>query len=1325
MVFDQNGDGLDDLGYISTSSPYAVTYRLHEGIGIPPDLVTSITDGYGVSYSPIYVSIAQSSVYTKGSGATQPVKDIQDARYVVSQVSSSDGAGGSYTQSYTYTGARLDIKGRGFMGFQSQMVADSRADTPKVKTYYKTAFPYDGMVYQRDVFQSNGTTLISRTVNTPAVINLDSTAYNQRYFPYISSSTTDTYEVGGVKNSQWITSTITSFNYDNYGNVTSRTSVVTDKDGTAPQSPTYSQSWTQVVTNTFTPDTGNWCVGLPTQTTEQYHATNASSVTRTASFTPDYVNCRMTQQVIEPSSSTYKVTADYGYGAFGNVSSIAITGKKPDGTDMAVRTTTINWDTTGQFPISTTNPEGHVTQAGYSYNLGVPINQTDPNGLVTAWTYDTLGRKLTETRPDGTSTSWSYNDCTSVSGGCQNGDPFSGSTGINKMVVIATDKDSGGTAIKDSWAYLDQFERTLVTKSKTLSGGYSRVGTQYNALGQLYRQTAPCEASSCAVYWTTNTYDALGRVTASSRPVSASNSTPQTTTVAYQGMTTVTTDAQNKSKTQVTDPKGWLRTSMDHDGYSQSFTYDAFGSLKTVTDSSANPLFSASYAYGVKAFQTQTADMDLGTWNYTLNALGEVTSYTDANGSVFTMTYDKLSRMLTRTVSGEGTATFTWGSSAGSDNIGQLQSMTSTNGTTESYTYDNKGRLSQKDIVADGATYSYNYAYNTLGTLDTMTYPTSTSSYRLVLKYLYANGVLQQVKDNAAGTVFWQANAANAIGQIVQQTLGNGIITNRNYDAVTGLLNSIQSGMGGGTGIQNESYLWDKAGNLTQRQNNTLGLTESFYYDNLYRLDYSQLNGVTNLDLTYDALGRITNRSDVASNATWTYHSTKKHAVTQAGSASYTYTYDNNGNAITRNGQSLTWSKYNYPKVINGSASENVTLSYDANQARWKQVYVNGGATETTLYIGRLMEKVVTSSATDYRHYIHANGRAAVAIMSRSSTGTNTTRYVLEDHQDSPAKVTDASGGVYVSESFTAYGARRNAATWSGAPTSTDLTNIANVSRQGYTWQTALGNMGLNHMNGRVQDAVTGRFLSADPYITDSTNTQNYNRYSYVYNNPLSNIDPTGFACVTESNTGECLNDDWDTVDEVFVPGTPDQPGDPCQAGCGDLPGRSDGAGDGNSEPLEEVVVTAKEQSQKHSYGSKVPTTCKANDAFGSVKDMSAPGAPPAVDGTRRLSLSPLLPSSLQGLVPDYFTHRNPITQVVDSQNRTLLNVAENGHVFYPGTVLTTVTSSGSGSVIDTVGAGTGDHPIFNNIVGAIYFGLRNYLIQVGCDAANGIPSSY
>jgi hypothetical protein len=55
-------------------------------------------------------------------------------------------------------------------------------------------------------------------------------------------------------------------------------------------------------------------------------------------------------------------------------------------------------------------------------------------------------------------------------------------------------------------------------------------------------------------------------------------------------------------------------------------------------------------------------------------------------------------------------------------------------------------------------------------------------------------------------------------------------------------------------------------------------------------------------------------------------------------------------------------------------------------------------------------------------------------------------------------------------------------------------------------------------MRGRVQDSITGRFLSPDPNIPDPGFTQSYNRYAYVRNNPLSYIDPSGFReqCIWE-----------------------------------------------------------------------------------------------------------------------------------------------------------------------------------------------------------------
>lgn len=224
------------------------------------------------------------------------------------------------------------------------------------------------------------------------------------------------------------------------------------------------------------------------------------------------------------------------------------------------------------------------------------------------------------------------------------------------------------------------------------------------------------------------------------------------------------------------------------------------------------------------------------------------------------------------------------------------------------------------------------------------------------------------------------------------------------------------------------------------------------------------------------------------------------------------FAYDPNGNASSRNGYSITWASYNYPTAINAN-NKSVALYYDANRQRYKQVYSNGSTIETTIYAGGLLEKVTLGSIVDWRHYIRA-GNELVAIMSRQSSGTNVTHYVLGDHEGSIAKITDGSGASTVAESFSAFGTRRDPSTWSGLPSCPDLGTIKSISREGYTGQDAIGgvSMGLNHMNGRVQDALTGRFLSADPFIPNGGSTQSYNRYSYVNNNPLTLIDPSGFV---------------------------------------------------------------------------------------------------------------------------------------------------------------------------------------------------------------------
>jgi RHS repeat-associated protein len=598
--------------------------------------------------------------------------------------------------------------------------------------------------------------------------------------------------------------------------------------------------------------------------------------------------------------------------------------------------------------------------------------------------------------------------------------------------------------------------------------------------------------------------------------------------IQYAGRTTTVTDPpttadpQGRITTKINLVTGSLARTQDHTGYYIGFKYDAFGSVLSVTDSLSNTLNTMTYDYGLQAFQRTSNDADLGARSSTYDALGELTAYSDAKGQNFSFLYDALSRPTTRTEP-DLTTTWTWGNSASSFNVGKLQSGTAASsvGTySEAYAYDSKTRPSSKTITIPGDTsYTYTSTYNlTTGLLDTLQYPVSTSGNPLKLQYAYQNGILQQISDVATGTHYWTANTINPRGQYTQETLGNNVVVNRALDAVTGWVSSIQAGVGGGAALQNNSYLFDEMGNLTQRQDNNLGLTENVFPDSLYRLDHTV--GDTNTQMTYDAMGRIatwaaygnsTNVNDYAtpqSGCTY-YVNSQLHAVRKSTQGSWppeSFCRDANGNLTTMKSTvsvdlSVAWTSFNQPSDITGGTSSS-QFFYNADHQRYKQIASYSGALETTYYVGGLLEKMINSSGTAYRHYIPAGNNTVV--YTRLSTGTNSTYYLTKDHLGSTAVITDSNGAPLVKEKFSALGWNENTAAEEGT--------MASVTRHEFTGHEGLDNVGLVNMNGRIYVPSGSMFLSPDPTIPEPGNTQSYNRYSYVSNNPLSYTDPTGFA---------------------------------------------------------------------------------------------------------------------------------------------------------------------------------------------------------------------
>jgi RHS repeat-associated protein len=572
---------------------------------------------------------------------------------------------------------------------------------------------------------------------------------------------------------------------------------------------------------------------------------------------------------------------------------------------------------------------------------------------------------------------------------------------------------------------------------------------------------------------------------------------------------------------------GRLRRIIDPSpGGTTQYSYDPFGNLVSTTDAVGA---SQSWTYNLLGFKTGASVpvIDAGNWVYRLDSLGELGSMTNAKSQTITYTYDALSRPLTRTEP-EGTTRWIWDSAAGKG-IGQLASVSSP-GYGETYVYDSLGRP-QTISYAEDRTYQVDFAYNTQGLVDTLTYPVSNANYRLELKYDYSYGDLTATRDANGSTVFWQLNSVDAFGHLIDEQTANGLRVLTSFDPSTGRMESRQSGTGGSTtNAQNLAYTWDTSGDLSQRQDLNQSLTEVFHYDALHRVTDSTLNGSPNFAVSLDAAGNILSKTGMSS---YTYEPTYKRALQTAGGSSYSY--DSNGNVTSGGGATINWQSYNLPSLISkgGLSSQ---FFYDANRQRWKQVATFADGTQTTIYVAGLMEKIRGPAGTGYRYYIPAG--SSTVIYTRWCDGTTNTFYVTQDHLGSSSAVTCgpdvngcANGAIFVEESFDAYGARRGSG-WSGAPTQTELTRFAQTTRHGYTGHEMLDNIGLIHMGGRVYDPMLGRFLSADPLMGGES--QGLNRYSYVSNNPLAFTDPSGFECRGSDGQHHACNTDDKTQTSAF-----------------------------------------------------------------------------------------------------------------------------------------------------------------------------------------------
>ena len=137
-----------------------------------------------------------------------------------------------------------------------------------------------------------------------------------------------------------------------------------------------------------------------------------------------------------------------------------------------------------------------------------------------------------------------------------------------------------------------------------------------------------------------------------------------------------------------------------------------------------------------------------------------------------------------------------------------------------------------------------------------------------------------------------------------------------------------------------------------------------------------------------------------------------------------------------------------------------------------------------------------TGFAGEQTDYLRGAGMA----IARSENGKRIV-YMHSDHLGSNAVQTSgsSSGGVITNVRYSPYGELLTDA------------SAYNNDQAGFTGHIRDSATGLNYMQARYHDSVSGRFLSVDPVgFLDNGNPNQFNRYSYTWNNPINAFDPDG-----------------------------------------------------------------------------------------------------------------------------------------------------------------------------------------------------------------------